>query len=277
MIAYGFDGEVIGVLKTNRVSTDIIIPSPCLTAVKSVSSECGRVGDILTYTIILNNTGNVPLTGIVLSDIVPTNLIVNPSTIKINGVPVPGAVANTLMNLKIPNMPVPPAGSLEPIVVTFDVTVGSISSNSVFNRRPCIQNMATVTYRRVGSRFSMTTNTNTVSTRITNNSSKYDAFVPINLSPCDPLADTVLQVTPTVRSISPSSQKYNIVINVLYSIVLSYRSADGKMKEITKHYKVEIPNPSYTVSTKVTVNSVGNPIIIKGHQVNVKLRFNITN
>ncbi|WP_346888467.1 hypothetical protein [Clostridium sp. UBA1056] len=277
MIAYGFDGEVIGVLKTNRVSTDIIIPSPCLTAVKSVSSECARVGDILTYTIILNNTGNMPLTGIVLSDIVPTNLIVNPSTIKINGVPVPGAAANTLMNLKIPNMPVPPAGSLEPIVVAFDVTVGSISSNSVFNRRPCIQNMATVTYRRVGSRFSMTTNTNTVSTRITNNSSKYDAFVPINLSPCDPLVDTVLQVTPTVRSISPSSQKYNIVINVLYSIVLSYRSADGKMKEITKHYKVEIPNPGYTVSTKVTVNSVGNPIIIKGHQVNVKLRFNITN
>lgn len=277
MIAYGFDGEVIGVLKTNRVSTDIIIPSPCLTAVKSVSSECARVGDILTYTIILNNTGNVPLTGIVLSDMVPTNLIVNPSTIKISGVPVPGATANTLMNLKIPNMPVPPAGSLEPIVVTFDVTVGSMSSNSVFNRRPCIQNMATVTYRRVGSRFSMTTNTNTVSTRITNNSSKYDAFVPINLSPCDPLVDTVLQVTPTVRSISPSSQKYNIVINVLYSIVLSYRSADGKMKEITKHYKVEIPNPGYTVSTKVTVNSVGNPIIIKGHQVNVKLRFNITN
>jgi uncharacterized repeat protein (TIGR01451 family) len=277
MIAYGFDGEVIGVLKTNRVSTDIIIPSPCLTAVKSVSSECARVGDILTYTIILNNTGNVPLTGIVLSDIVPTNLIVNPSTIKINGVPVPGSAANTLMSLKIPNMPVPPAGSLEPIVVTFDVTVGSISSNSVFNRRPCIQNMSTVTYRRVGSRFSMTTNTNTVSTRITNNSSKYDAFVPINLSPCDQLVDTVLQVTPTVRSISPSSQKYNIVINVLYSIVLSYRSADGKMKEITKHYKVEIPNPGYTISTKVTVNSVGNPIIIKGHQVNVKLRFNITN
>jgi len=277
MIAYGFDGEVIGVLKTNRVSTDIIIPSPRLTAVKSVSSECARVGDILTYTIILNNTGNVPLTGIVLSDIVPTNLIVNPSTIKISGVSVSRATANTLMNLKIPNMPVPPAGSLEPIVVTFDVTVGSMSSNSVFNRRPCIQNMATVTYRRVGSRFSMTTNTNTVSTRITNNSSKYDAFVPINLSPCDPLVDTVLQVTPTVRSISPSSQKYNIVINVLYSIVLSYKSADGKMKEITKYYKVEIPNPGYTVSTNVTVNSVGNPIIIKGHQVNVKLRFNITN
>jgi uncharacterized repeat protein (TIGR01451 family) len=277
MIAYGFVGEVAGVLKTNKVATVITIPRPCLTAVKSVSDECARVGDTLTYTIILNNTGNVPLTGILLSDIVPASLTVNPLTIEINGVPVPGATADTLRKLLIPDMVVPPIGTLEPVVVTFEATVGAIDYNSIFNKRPCIQNMAAVTYHYVGSRFPMTTNTNTVSTRIIDNPSQYDVFLPINLSPCDPLIATVSQVTPTVISISPSSEKYNIIINVLYSIVINYRSVDGKLIEITRYYKVAIPDPDYTVNTSVTVSSIGSPIIIKGHLINVKLRFNITN
>ncbi|MFR1708391.1 MAG: DUF11 domain-containing protein [Clostridium sp.] len=277
-VTYGVAGEIAGVLRTNRVSTNIVIPNPCLTAVKSVSSEYARVGDTLTYTIILNNTGNVTLTGIVLSDIVPANLTVDPSTIKINGIKVLRATANTLRNLQIPNMQVPSGESLQPVVVTFQAIVGSISTNHLFNGRPCIQNMATVTYNYAGgSSVPMTTSTNTVITKVTNNSLQYEVFVPMNLSPCDPLADTVLQVTPTVISISPSSQKYNIIVNVLYSIILSYRSMDGNLTTITKYYKVDIPNPNYTVNTKVTVNSVENPIIIKGHQVNVKLRFNITN
>lgn len=73
----------------------------------------------MTYTIILNNIGNVLLKGILLSDIVPANLTLNPSTIEINGVPVSGA------------------------------TVGEIDYNSIFNKRPCIQNMAIVTYHYV--------------------------------------------------------------------------------------------------------------------------------
>lgn len=277
-IAYGFVGETAGVLRTNRVSTNIIIPNPCLNAVKLVSSECARVGDILTYTVILNNTGNVPLTGIVLSDTVPSNLTIDPLTIKINGIPVPRATANTLSNLQIPNMQVPQVEGLQPVVVTFEATVGSISSNTTSNRRPRIQNMATVTYNYVGSSsVPMTTSTNIVTTRITNNSSEYEVFVPINLSPSDPLVDAISQITPKVISISPSSQKYNIIVNVLYSIVLSYRSVDGNLTTITKHYKVDIPNPNYTINTKVTVNSIETPIIIKGHQVNIKLRFDITN
>lgn len=123
----------------------------------------------------------------------------------------------------------------------------------------------------------MTTNTNTVITRIIDNPFQYDVFLPINISPCAPLITTVSQVTPTVLSLSPSNEKYNIIINVLYSIVINYRSVDGKLIEISRYYKVAIPDPDYTVNTSVTISSIGSPKIIKGHLINVKLRFNITN
>ncbi len=56
-------------------------------------------------------------------------------------------------------MVVTPIGTLEPVAITFEGTVRAIDYNSIFNKRPCIQNMAAVTYHYVGSRFPMTTNT----------------------------------------------------------------------------------------------------------------------
>lgn len=54
---------------------------------KSVDKTCAKVGDVLSYTIVIRNDSNVDIENAVLNDFVSADLIVFPATVLINGIP----------------------------------------------------------------------------------------------------------------------------------------------------------------------------------------------
>lgn len=51
--------------------------------------EFASIGDTLTYTITLQNTGNIPATNVIITDSIPTGTTFIPGSVTINGIPQP--------------------------------------------------------------------------------------------------------------------------------------------------------------------------------------------
>ncbi|MCC2454580.1 DUF11 domain-containing protein [Bacillus cereus] len=110
------------------VTVQIANPDP----IKTVDKAIAQVGDTLTYTITLNNIGNIPANDINITDALPAGTAFVPGSIVINGVPQPGATPNNIL-----------IGTLNPdeiAVVTFQVTVLAIPPGGV------VRNTVTITY-----------------------------------------------------------------------------------------------------------------------------------
>ncbi|MGL4849138.1 MAG: DUF7507 domain-containing protein, partial [Clostridium sp.] len=87
--------------------------------VKSVDKVYASVGDVLTYTINLRNTGNVPVNNVVLKDTIPGGTSFVLGSVTVNGIP---------NILAVPNAGIP-IGTINPqqnVVVTFKVKVTEI-------------------------------------------------------------------------------------------------------------------------------------------------------
>lgn len=75
---------------TNTVSTTVSIAD--LTGItKSADRQYADCGDIITYTVVIPNTGNVPATQVVMQDTIPANTVFVDNSVVVNGTPVPGA------------------------------------------------------------------------------------------------------------------------------------------------------------------------------------------
>ncbi|MCC3868660.1 DUF11 domain-containing protein, partial [Terrisporobacter mayombei] len=109
------------------------ITVPIFTPIKESSASTANVGEIVTYTVRLNNTCTSPLTNVFFKDILPIGLLFIPGSVMVNGVPNLGADPN--IGFDLPN--VTGLGSVE---VTFDVRVEGIP-----NPNPAI-NTATIDY-----------------------------------------------------------------------------------------------------------------------------------
>ncbi|MBG0193748.1 DUF11 domain-containing protein [Clostridioides difficile] len=109
------------------------IAVPTFTPIKTSNTETANVGDIITYTVTLDNTCDSPLTNVFFRDLIPNGLEFIPGTVTVDGVSVSGVDPNT-------GFPLPDIGGGTGVEVTFDVVVESIPNPNPTN------NIATIDY-----------------------------------------------------------------------------------------------------------------------------------
>ncbi|MZF46104.1 DUF11 domain-containing protein [Bacillus anthracis] len=100
--------------QTNTVVTQVNTGG--LKVIKEVNTTQAVVGDTLTYTIAVQNTGNVPLTNVFFQDAISSAVSFVANSVTINGVPQSGLNPNT--GFSLPNIP-----AAQTVVVTFDVLI----------------------------------------------------------------------------------------------------------------------------------------------------------
>lgn len=123
-----------GALSNTTFSNIVTTPvyQPVVTAAKSSNSVNATVGDTITYTVVVNNTGNYPATA-TLTDTIPAGTTLVANSVLINGFPSPGADPATGITL----------GSLaagSALTVTFSVLISTLPSSQQ------LSNQATVSF-----------------------------------------------------------------------------------------------------------------------------------
>lgn len=109
------------VVHSNIVTTTIVGPS--LSSTKQVDKNSALLGDVLTYTISISNSGNMAANNIMFLDTIPNGTTLVPNSFKQDSVTISG---NPSLGVTLPN-PLPQGGTT---TITFQVT---ITSNPVPN------------------------------------------------------------------------------------------------------------------------------------------------
>ncbi|MDA1853814.1 hypothetical protein PDJ89_14995 [Bacillus cereus] len=122
-------------ITTTETTPTVTIPvrTANLNPQKTVDREFASIGDTLTYTITLQNTGNIPATNVIITDSIPTGTTFILGSVTVNGIPQPNLNLETGI----------PVGTLNPrqiVTVTFEVQVTALPPNGI------ISNEANVTY-----------------------------------------------------------------------------------------------------------------------------------
>lgn len=209
---------------SNIVNTTINFSS--INSVKIVTKAFANVGDILTYTISLKNTGNTTANNVIFSDTIPNDTTFVTGSLTQNGNAVSGS-------------PTPPGVLLNNIApgatltVAFNVTVNTIPNiNPILNSATTTFNFnidVTTTPNVIGNNSS---NTNIVSTTINN----------ANLSNISKSVDKVFATCGDILT---------------YTITLPN---SGNIPAFNVILKDTIPNGASLVSNSITVNGVAQPL-----------------
>lgn len=102
---------------SNSVTTQLTEANANVT--KSADKDFVEVGDTLTYTVIITNTGTVDLNNVIFKDTPPAETTFIPNSVTVNGMPQAGANPITGINV----------GSIQPdnfVTITYNVTVDSL-------------------------------------------------------------------------------------------------------------------------------------------------------
>lgn len=105
---------------SNTVNTEVNLATISVIS-KSVDKNYAVIGETLTYTVFMQNTGNVTALNVVLIDTIPSGTLFIPNSVSINGVNQPGGVVYPPTGLAVPDLP---AG--EGVTITFEVMVNTI-------------------------------------------------------------------------------------------------------------------------------------------------------
>lgn len=147
---------------TNTTSIDIVNPN--MTVAKSVDKSLAQVGDTLTYTTVVTNTGDVPINNLIFSDPPPANTTYNGTGVTIDGILYTSINPSSPIDLL--GVPVPletfPLYPGENLTISYSVVITSVPLNNQ------ISNTSSVTSQyRVGSQQrTMTKTSNTVTTNL---------------------------------------------------------------------------------------------------------------
>ncbi|WP_252234457.1 hypothetical protein [Clostridium sp. ZS1] len=221
---------------SNTVTTVINTYSATLT--KTVDKAYATIGDVLDYTIIVDNPGTVPLTNVNLKDIVQNGATFVPGSVVINGVSNPtydpniGFVINNVL-----------AGGN--VVVMFKATVTSIPTP------PKVNNTANINFKYQlsptlpyvdGSLTSNTVTTNISSMAVTNTKSVNKTYSTVG--------DTL-----TYTSVIYNNGNVNITNTEFVDVIPSHTSfVTGSVKINGTSYSDYNPNIGFTLGT-ITPNS----------------------
>lgn len=108
-------------VSSNTVTTTI--NSAILTTTKSADKSIVSVGDTITYTTTITNTGNTAATNITFTSAIPASTTFIPNSVTVNGVQQPGA--QPALGVNLPNI-----APGETVTVTFQVNVISVPPSS---------------------------------------------------------------------------------------------------------------------------------------------------
>lgn len=139
---------------SNTVSTNVVKAQ--VNAVKNVDKTIATVGDDLTYTITLTNTGNVAANDIIFTDIPATGASFKAGTVIVNGVA--QSSYNPVVGFSVPSIP---TGSVA--TIQFKVTVVSVPTTNT------IINTATASYSYLVDPKQPPYNSTTISNPVTTN------------------------------------------------------------------------------------------------------------
>ncbi|OUA69215.1 cell surface protein, partial [Bacillus thuringiensis serovar thailandensis] len=114
-----------GNVETNVFVTSI--HSAILSAVKTASTAFANIGDTITYTVLIQNSGNTNATNLNFSDLIPAGTTFVENSFAVNGSTIPGANPNNGVNIGTVN-------ASSSLTVTFQVIVTSTPpSNPITN------------------------------------------------------------------------------------------------------------------------------------------------
>lgn len=120
-------------------SYTVNIQTPDISVDKAVDKANAAVGDILTYTVEITNTGTVNLESITFTDLIPigTSYVANSLNATTNIVPAP-SISKQYVALPNPKVEVIVTGTIKPltdkVTITFQVKVESITQNPIENQ-----------------------------------------------------------------------------------------------------------------------------------------------
>lgn len=109
---------------SNAVNTEVWTAN--VSAIKSANRSITRIGQIITYTVAVTNSGTVPITNTLLIDAIAAGTTFVPNSILVDGIPRPdeNPITGIALDIILPN---------NTIIVTFQVNVVSIPSQNNIN------------------------------------------------------------------------------------------------------------------------------------------------
>ncbi|WP_256252558.1 hypothetical protein [Paenibacillus sp. UNC496MF] len=113
-------GAFSGTSQSNTLTTPVF--NPVIGVLKSASTANATVGDTITYSLDVTNTGNL-VADVTVVEPIPTGAAFVPNSVTVGGVPVPGADPTT----GIPIGPVQPGATVH-VIITLQVTVDALPS-----------------------------------------------------------------------------------------------------------------------------------------------------
>ncbi|WP_240545798.1 DUF7507 domain-containing protein [Paenibacillus artemisiicola] len=113
-------GAFSGTSQSNTLTTPIF--NPIIGVLKSANTANATVGDTITYSLDVTNTGNI-VADVTVVEPIPTGAVFVPNSVTVGGVPVPGADPTT----GIPIGPVQPGATVH-VIITLQVTVDALPS-----------------------------------------------------------------------------------------------------------------------------------------------------
>lgn len=127
-------GTLPNISFSNIVSTPVY--QPILDAIKSSSSSNATVGDMITYTVVVNNTGNFGATA-TLSDTIPAGTTFVPNSVLVQGALAPGADPAS-------GIPLGVIASNTSLSVSFSVIITTLPANQKLNNQASISTTYTL-------------------------------------------------------------------------------------------------------------------------------------